>query len=106
MNERMLEVMRRRSELQARIAAQRVQIAEAGVRWQPVLALADRGIAAAGFLRSHPALVGGVAALMLIRRRGVTGLLRMGWRVWKGYRYLAAFSARLNHRVSGRGRES
>ena len=98
MNNRMLEVMRSRSELLARIAAQREQVAEAGAHWQPILELADQGVAAARFLRTHPVLFGSVVTLLLVRRRGVSGLVRMGWRVWKGYGYLAVFFAKLNRR--------
>lgn len=98
MNSQMLMVMQRRSELLARIAAQREQIAEVGARWKAPLALADQGLAVVRFLRSHPVLVAGVVALLVIRRRGVVGLLKGGWRVWKGYRYLAALSEKLSSR--------
>lgn len=96
MNRRMLEVMQRRGELLARIASQREQVAEIGARWQAPLTLADQSLAAIRYLRSNPVLVAGVAALLVIRRRGVVGLVRGGWRVWKGYRSLTAFSAKLS----------
>jgi len=98
MNEQMLAVMQRRGELLAKIAAQRGQVAQIGARWQTPLALADQGLAAVRFLRSHPALVAGVVALFVIRRRGVVGLVKSGWRVWKGYRFLTALSERLSSR--------
>ncbi len=98
MNKQMLEVMQRRGELLARIASQREQAAEIGKRWQTPLAFADQGLAAMRFLRSNPLLVAGVAALIVIRRRGVAGLVRRVWRVWKGYRYFTAFSAKLSSR--------
>lgn len=98
MNEQMLAVMQRRGELLAKIAAQRGQVAQIGARWQAPLALADQGLAVVRFLRSHPALVAGVVALFLIRRRGVVGLVKGGWRVWKGYRFLTALSERLSSR--------
>lgn len=82
--------MQRRGELLARIATQREQMAGIGARWQTPLALADRGLAAVRFVRSHPVPVAGVVALIVVRRRGVVGLLKGGWRVWKGYRFLAA----------------
>ncbi|OGS87960.1 MAG: hypothetical protein A2061_03155 [Gallionellales bacterium GWA2_59_43] len=91
--------MQRRGELLAKIAAQREQIAEAGARWQAPLALADQGLAVVRFLRSHPALVAGVVALFVVRRRGVVGLVKGGWRVWQGYRYLTAFSKKLSSRT-------
>lgn len=98
MNKQLAEVMQHRGELLARIAAQRGQVAEIGARWQTPLALADQGLAAVRFLRSKPMLVAGVTALFVIRRRGVMGLLKSAWQLWKGYRYLTAFSARLASR--------
>ncbi len=98
MNKRMLEVMQRRGELLARIASQREQVAEIGTRWQGPLAIADQGLAAIRYLRSNPVLAAGVAALFVIRRRGVAGLVGGVWRVWQGYRYLTAFSAKLSSR--------
>lgn len=94
----MLAMMQRRGELLARIAAQREQMAETGARWQAPLALADQGLAVMRFLRSHPVLVTGVVALFVIRRRGVVGLVKGGWRVWKGYRFLTALAEKLSPR--------
>lgn len=99
MNKRMAELMRRRQELLARIDMQRGQVAEIGRRWETPLAIADQGVAAARFLRSHPVLVAGVAALLLVRRRGVVGLAKGAWMVWKGYRSIAALSAKLSTRL-------
>jgi hypothetical protein len=98
MNQQMNEVMRRRGELQARIAAQRGQVAEIATRLQPALSLADQGLSAIRFLRSHPVLTGGVLALLAIRRRGVAGLVKGVWRAWKGYRYFTAVSEKLGAR--------
>ncbi len=98
MNEQMLALMQRRGELLARIAMQREQAAEIGRRWQGPLALADQGLAGLHFLGSHPAVVAGVTVLIVVRRRGVVGLAKGGWRVWKGYRYLTALSERLSPR--------
>ena len=102
MNKQMLAVMQRRGELLAKIAAQREQMAEAGAHWQVPLALADQGLAVVRFLRSHPVLAGGVAALFVIRRRGMVGLLKGAWRLWKGYRFLSALSEKLSARLQGR----
>lgn len=99
MNERMPAIMQRRGELLTKIAAQREQIAEVGVRWQTPLALADQGLAVVRFLRARPVLVAAMAALLVIRRRGVMGLIGGGWTVWRGYRYLAALSAKLSSRL-------
>jgi len=88
-------VMLRRSELVARIAAQREQVAEIGVRFKTPLAYADKGLAVARFLRAHPVLFAGAVALLPIRRGGVLiGLVKGAWRAWKGYRYLGAVAAK------------
>lgn len=92
----MSAVMQRRGELLAKIAAQRERVAEAGERWQAPLALADQGLSVVRFLRSHPVLVSGVIALIVIRRRGMAGLMKGGWRAWKGYRFFAALSEKLS----------
>ncbi len=89
MNERMLELRQRRGELLARIEAQRGQLAEIVSRWERPLALADQGVSAVRFLRGHPLLVGGAVALVVLRRRGVAGLLKRAWQMWKSYRYFA-----------------
>lgn len=87
MNKQMIEAMRQRGELLARVASQREQLAGIGVRWRAPLALADQGLAAVRFLRSNPVLAaGGVIAMFMLRRRGVVGLMAGAWRVWKGYR--------------------
>lgn len=95
----MNEVMQRRGELLARIAAQRGQVAEIGARWQAPLALADQGLAVVRFLRANPVLVAGVVALVVVRRRGVLGMVKGGWRVWRGYRYLSTAAAKLSSRL-------
>lgn len=96
MNRKMSAVMQRRGELLARIAAQREQLAETGARWKAPLALADQGVAVVRFLRAHPALVAGAVALVTIRRGGVMGLAKGGWRVWKGYRFLTVLSEKFS----------
>lgn len=94
MNERMLELRQQRGELLARIAVQRGQVGEMVSRCEVPLALADQGLAALRFLRGHPLLVGGVAALLVWRRKGLVGLFRRSWLLWKGYRYLVDFRNR------------
>lgn len=98
MNERMIELRQRRGELLARIAVQRGQLIEMSSRCEGPLALADQGMAVARFLRARPLLVAGVAALLVIRRRGLTGLVRTGWKMWKGYRFYTTMSAKLSGR--------
>lgn len=92
MNKYMSALMQSRGELLARIAVQREQVTEIGLRLRTPLALADRGVAAVHFLRSYPLLVAGATAFFVIRLRGVAGLV---WRVWKGYRDFTSISAKL-----------
>ncbi|MFA6063650.1 MAG: YqjK-like family protein [Gallionella sp.] len=89
------DLMVRRQKLLAKIADQRVQLSALGEQWRPALLYADRARAVFGFVRGHVVLVGGVAALFLVRRNGLSLLLRSGWRAWKIYRYFKGVSARL-----------
>lgn len=95
MNEKMFELMERRGKLLARISAQRGQLTEIGSQLQSPLSLADRGVAVARFLRIHPLLVAGAAALFLIRRRSMAGWVWGAWRVWKVFRDFTLLSAKL-----------
>jgi hypothetical protein len=88
MNERMHELGRRRAELLARIEVQRGQLAGIGSKWEGPLVLADRGLSIVRFLRAHPLLFAGVAALVVLRRRNAAGLFNRARLVWKGYRHL------------------
>ena len=102
MNKQLSEVLRRRGELIANIASQREQAAELGARWQAPLTLADRGYEAVRLVRAHPVLVAGVAALFVVRRSGTLGLLKAGWRVWKGYRFFIALSEKITTQTDKR----
>ena len=86
MNEKISELLERRGKLLARIAEQREQMAEIGSHLRPPLSMADRGMAAVYFLRSHPVLFAGVVAYFVIRRPSMAGLVWLGGRVWKIYR--------------------
>ena len=99
MNKRLFELKQRRGELLARIAAQREQVALAGAEWDAPLALADRGIAGVRYLRSHPLLVVGAMAFVLIRRRRAAGLMWGAWRLWKGYRYFSSMPEKISSRT-------
>lgn len=94
MNNSILDVMQQRGELQARIALQRGELAEIGKSLETPLAIADHVWAAARYLRSRPMLITGVAALIVLKRRGFAGLLKRVWRVWVGYRYFASLTSR------------
>lgn len=91
MSDPMSELLQRRAELQARIAAQRGEMAGIAARLHRPLAIADRGMAALRFLRTGPFLVAGIVVVAVVaRRHGAAALLKAGLRLWTGYR---AFSA-------------
>ncbi|MDZ4201548.1 MAG: YqjK-like family protein [Gallionella sp.] len=93
MNERLFVLRQCRGELLAKIATQREQVAQLGVRWEAPLAVADKGVAVFRFLHSRPILVVGAVALLAWRGRGVAGLARAGWLAWKSYRSLVRLAA-------------
>ncbi|HUV98837.1 MAG TPA: YqjK-like family protein [Gallionella sp.] len=99
MNERLIELGQRRSELLARIARQREQLADVAAEWDARLAMADHGVAAVLFLRRHPLLVAGVTAVILMRRSSLAALMWGVWRVWKGYRYFISMPDKLPSRT-------
>ena len=90
--------MQRRGELLARIAGQRGRVAEIGARWQVPLALADRGLAAVHYARSRPVLIGVVTALLVMRRRGVLGMVGGAWSLWKTCRSVISVAKQLSSR--------
>lgn len=92
MNEKLFELTQHRSELLARIADQRKQMAGIESELSVPLALADQGLVAVRFLRRHPLLVAGTMAFFVIRRQSVAGLVWGVWRVWKGYRNFASIT--------------
>ena len=95
MNKRLLELRQHRAELQARILNQREQISEFGQRYHGPLVVADRSFAAIRFISHRPLLAGAITALLVARRRGTIGLMRAGWKIWRGYRLLSVFAGKL-----------
>jgi hypothetical protein len=68
MNERLQRLAERRQQLVARAAVQRAALAQHIEPWRTPLALADRGLAAVRYVRRHPGLVIGAAALLAVLR--------------------------------------
>jgi hypothetical protein len=91
MNDQMFALLQRRNELLERIAMQREQVAELGIRLETPLVFIDKGLAAVSFLRSAPVVSAILVALLVNRRRILTGLVKGVWKLWKGYRKLSAF---------------
>ncbi|MBW8370865.1 MAG: YqjK-like family protein [Thiobacillus sp.] len=84
MNRKLTRLAERRRVLIAQAAAQRTALAHNVAPWRARLALADRGIAAVRYVRSHPALmVGGALLLAALRRQRVGKWLQRGWLAWQ-----------------------
>jgi len=87
--ERLTEIGRRKQSLIAASARQRAMLAAELRAWQKPIGMIDRGIAAARFLKAHPALV--AAAVVVAGVLGRRGLLRWAGRgvvVWRSWRAL------------------
>ncbi|MDO9053342.1 MAG: YqjK family protein [Gallionella sp.] len=99
MDKRKFEVMQRRQALLAEISGQREHLAELATRWQPALRMADQAVVAVNFLRVHPVLLAGLAGLLVVRRNGLSGLVKGVWRIVKAYRYVNDFSKKMTSRL-------
>jgi len=95
MNDRMLVLRQRRGELVARIDMQRGQLAGISSAWEGKLAVLDRGIEIAHFIRAHPFMLAGLSIVVAMRRRGIAGLVRSSLLLWKGYRLFTAYRQKL-----------
>jgi len=90
MNGKLTQLAERRKRLVAQAEAQRALLTTNLAPWRERLRLADRGIAAVRYVRSHPALVLGVALLIaaLRPRRAGTWLQRglLAWQIGRRLR--------------------
>jgi len=83
MNPKSTELAQRRARLVAQAEAQRTTLAQSIAPWRGPLALADRGLAALRYLRSHPVLpIGAAAMVVVLRPRRAVKWLRRGWVFW------------------------
>lgn len=84
MNGKLRRLAERRSLLIAQAEVQRTTLALNMAPWRARLALADRGLAAVRYVRSHPALLVGAALLVAVLRPRRTGTwLQRGWLAWQ-----------------------
>jgi hypothetical protein len=84
MNGKLTRLAELRSLLFALGAAQRTAMASNMAPWRARLVLADRGIAALRYVRSHPALMVGAALLLAaLRPRRAGKWLSRGWLAWQ-----------------------
>ncbi len=87
MNQRLIELIRRRERLLMRADAQRAAFEGIAQRWSTPFSLFDRGMAAARSIKSHPVLVlAAVAALALLRPRAVAKWTGRSWVLWRFWR--------------------
>ncbi len=80
----MTRLAQRRERLIAQSATQRMTLAQNIEPWRTPLALADQGLAALRFVRSHPAwIIGGGVLLATLRPSLVWKWLPRGWAAWQ-----------------------
>jgi YqjK-like protein len=85
---RLAQIHARRERLLAKAAAQRDEVALLLAPWQAPLAVADRGVAVATYLRAHPSIVlVAVAALVVLSPKRAFRWARRAFSVWRGYRW-------------------
>jgi hypothetical protein len=83
------EIRERRAGLLARAARERAQLSMQIEAWRAPLSLLDKSIAAARYLRQHPAwVVVAAAAFALIRPRRAFAWVRRGLIAWRAWRWV------------------
>lgn len=89
MNRRRLDqIAARRERLLAKATAQREEVAQLLTPWQAPLAVADKGLTLAAYLREHPSIVVvAVAALVVLSPKRAYRWARRSFAVWRGYRW-------------------
>jgi len=84
MNDKLIQLAERRERLVVQAAAQRTALAQNIEPWRRPLALADQGLAALRFVKSHPAwIVGGGVLLAALRPGHVWKWLWRSWVTWQ-----------------------
>lgn len=83
MSKKLLQIAEQRKRLIAEAAAQRATIADNIGAWRKPFFLADKGLQAMRYMKSHPAwLIGGGVALIMLKPRRVMKWLKLGWASW------------------------
>ena len=90
MNKKLLKLAQRRERLVSEAAEQRVQLAQAVEAWSTPLALLDQGLAAIRFIKKHPILMAGSAAVLvrLVRKSFIGKWFGRGMMAWQLVRKL------------------
>jgi hypothetical protein len=85
---RLDQIAARRERLLAEAAAQREEVALLLTPWQTPLAVADKGLTVAAYLREHPSIVVvAVAVLVVLSPKRAYRWARRSFAVWRGYRW-------------------
>lgn len=97
LEQRLVELSRRRAELVARSAAQRAELGDICQVWRLPMAIVDQGVTAWRFFRVHPALlVGPGVAFVVVRPSRAVKWLGRGWALWRFLRIMAAGQGKSN----------
>ncbi len=84
MNKKLIRLAERRERLVTVAAEQRVALAHNFEPWRVPLELADRGLTALRYIKSHPEWLLGVVVLVAALRPGRVGKwLGRGWVTWR-----------------------
>jgi len=85
---RLAQIHARRERLLVKAAAQREEVALLLEPWHAPLAVADKGVAVAAYVREHPSIVVvAVAALVVLSPKRALRWARRAFAVWRGYRW-------------------
>ena len=85
----MSDIVREREQLLARCDRQREYVGALAGQFAGTLKIANGAVAAVKYLRSHPVLLGVIAAALATSRgRGMVKWARRGFLAWRAYRAL------------------
>lgn len=91
MNDRFIRIREQRARLIERAARQRGDLARDIAALSGPIAVADRGLAIIGYIKTHPVIVAAAAALVVVLRpRRSLGWARRGLMLWQTWRWLAS----------------
>lgn len=95
--QRLIELARRRAELVAHCAEQRTELAEICHVWRVPMVIVDQGVTAWRSLRGHPALLVGLGvAFAVARPRRALKWLGRGWSLWRFLRGVVSAQGKMN----------
>lgn len=98
--DRLIEIARRKERLIARAEAQRAAIGASFRQLERPISVIDRGLEIARFFRGRPLLVAAVVtAVVVFRRRGLLSLVGRALTVWRLWRSVSAWTARWSPRL-------